>query len=454
MSLNNENKKLKYFMNNPKAGLIKMALPIFIGFLIHVVYHIVDMYFVGKISTISIAALGFNMPIVFFTFGISMGLGTGITAVIAKYIGAKRNDMAIKTAKNGLVLLLLSGLILSSVILIFNKKILILMGIPQDLILPALSYLSIILFGIPVTHLSVAFRSIYMGEGESKTPMLILGVGTIINIILDPIFIFTFELGIKGAAWATVFSQFVVLLVYVFFVFAKKNNYLKLQIPSVNMGILKKMNKSIIKEIFNIGIPASLSMIIMSFGISLYNYIISIFSSKSVAAYQIVHNIEQFYFIPVISIAMASVTLIGMFYGAKKYHLVKYIVKFSILINVLIGIILSIIFVIITPTIFLFFTKDIEVVRVANSYFRVMVFIYPILSLGLTSTRVLQGFGTGLPSLVVTAVRVIVVSVPLALFFTHVEGRPIEWVWYSMATSTIVATIIGYLWLILRIKKI
>ena len=443
-----ENKRLSFFIEHPYKGLFSLAIPILLGFALHIAYHIADIFFVGKISSNAIAAVGFSYPIVFIVYGIAFGFGTGITAIIAKYIGAKNKPYAGNVAEHGLFVATILGFIFSLVTYIFRKEIFLLIGVPSEVLQLATDYLQILSIGFFFNSISVMFRSILIGEGNTKNPMLILGIGTVLNLILDPVFIFYFGLGLKGAALATTISQIIVFGIFVHYVFVRKSLYVKIKAKYF------KFKKGILFESLAIGLPASLAMIVMSLGKGVFNYILSLFSSDAVAGYQLASQIENIYIFPVVSVAASAVTLVGMFYGAKRIDLLSKIIKFSISLNVLFGFFIGIILYILAPYIFPLFSDNVEVQTVATMYIQILCFMYPLISIGLTSGRIMQGLGIGIAMLVTSTLRVLVISAPLAYIFVTRFNKSIEWVWYSNIVAIVCASMIGLTWLILRFAKV
>jgi Na+-driven multidrug efflux pump len=171
------------------------------------------------------------------------------------------------------------------------------------------------------------------------------------------------------------------------------------------------------------------------------------FSTDAVAAYQVGGRLDMLIFLPIMAIASALTTLVGMFYGAKEWNKIKFIAKYGIIWSVIITAILSIFLYIFAPQVVNGFTNEILINSIAVTYLRYICIIYPLIAVGMTIGRVLQGLGKGLPMLVITSIRVLGLTAPLALFFTMVMDKPIEWVWLSMIISTIVAVIISVIWL-------
>ncbi len=441
MAKSEKNNRRAAFIKNPHKALWTLAVPVMIGMIVQTVYSIVDMIFVGRISPEAIAAMAFNMPLVFFSIGITFGLGSGVTAVIARFIGAEDKPQAENTAEHGILLSGIIGIIFTIGGLVLGDQILAGIGCPPELLADATGYFHIIAFGFIFTFAAVFLRSIFTGEGDTRTPMYFQATGTVINIILDPIFIFTFKMGVEGAALATVLSQTFVALGLAYRMLVRKKSYLQFNFRYF------KLNTYIIQEVLRIGIPASLSMIIMSSGSALFNFILVHFSSSAVAGYQVATRLDQLYFLPIISIAGGLVTLVGMFYGARRLDLIYDVIKYGMSRAILIGIVSGLVFYIVAPWVFPVFSPAKEIQQVATDYIRVMAFFYPLISIGMTSGRSMQGLGAGLPQLVITSIRVALVSGPLAYIFTLVMDKPLVWVWYALGISVICAATTSLTWL-------
>ena len=210
------------------------------------------------------------------------------------------------------------SIILSSIGLLSGKEILSLFGAQGEILNLGWEYLHVMCVGMTFMIFSGFFRSILSGEGDMKFPMMVAGLGTILNIILDPIFIFDLEslggfgfgLGIAGAAMATVISQVVVFIVFIFMLFFKNHSYISFNLSDFTFST------DIIWDIIKVGLPASLSMIVMAVGQGVFNKILVHISVNTVAAYQVAGRLDMLVFLPIFSIAASLTTLVGMFHGA------------------------------------------------------------------------------------------------------------------------------------------
>ena len=173
---------LESFLKNPSKSMWSLAIPIMAGMGIQTLYTIIDMIFIGRLGGDAIAAVAFNMPIFFLVMGLSFGLGNGVTASIARFIGADDKVNADNSAEHAVVMALLISTILTSLGLIYGEQILTFMGCTQEVLPQAWSYLRVSCYGISFGVFSGFFRSILAGEGEMKLPMIIAGLGTILRV--------------------------------------------------------------------------------------------------------------------------------------------------------------------------------------------------------------------------------------------------------------------------------
>ena len=448
--------RIESFLDNPQKALWTLAIPIMFGMGIHTLYNLVDMLFIGHLGGDAIAGVAFNMPIFFLMLGLTMGLGSGVTSSIARYIGKKDKKNADNTAEHALAIAFFIASIFTLLGIIYGKDILLFLGAEGNILIIAWDYLSMIILGLPFMVFSGFFRSILAGEGDMKFPMMVAGLGTVLNTILDPIFIFElkeygnigFGMGVRGAAFATVVSQITVFLIFVFMLFIKQHAFITFNLKDF------KASRLILWDIIIVGLPASLSMIIMAAGHSIFNKILIFYSSQTVAAYQIAGRLDMLIFLPIFAIAGAMTTLVGMFYGGKKIIALNQVIKYGISSAFVITMLSSAFIYFFAEYFSSFFTKDQEVISVSVKCLRFLSLVYPLVAIAITSGRVMQGLGRGLPVLVITIIRVLGVSAPLGIYFSFYLLKPVEWNWYAMIVAAIIAFIIAIFWVTYEIRKI
>ena len=452
----NSESRLSSFLADPSKALWRLAVPIMFGMGIHTLYNVIDMIFIGKLGGNAIAGVAFNMPIFFLMLGLTMGLGSGVTASIARFIGDEDKKSADNSAEHALAMAGGIAIVFTILGIYYGEKILIALGAEGEILILAWEYLSMIVLGLPFMVFSGFFRSILAGEGDMKFPMMVAGLGTLLNTILDPIFIFKLEdygnigfgMGVKGAAMATVFSQLIVFLIFIYMLFIKDHAYITFKLKDF------MPSKIILWDIIKVGLPASLSMIIMALGQGVFNKILIYYSSQTVAAYQVAGRLDMLIFLPIFAIAGALTTLVGMFYGAREIGALNRIVRYGISSAFLITLVSSSFVYIFAETFSSWFTQDQEIISVSVGFLKRLCLVYPLVAIAITSGRVMQGLGKGLPVLLITIIRVLGVSAPLGLYFSFVLEKPVEWNWYAKMIAAFISFLIAIFWVRIELTKI
>jgi putative MATE family efflux protein len=438
--------RLDAFIANPYKSMWKMAMPIIAGMMVQTLFNVVDIMFIGWLGADEVTAVAFVSPLFFIIIGLGVGIGTGTTATIAQYIGQKDKENAEKTASQTILIGFLSTIFLTVLGVIYGNGLLSILGAEGEILSIAYSYLRILTFGLGLVIFSMFFRAILAGEGETKIPMIIGLIGTVLNLILDPILIFTFDYGVRGAAFATIISQIAMVASYLFIIFVKKSTYISFNIRNLSL------DNYIISKIFQIGIPSSLSMLIISFGQVVMNKILVNYSTEAVAAYQIVSRLDMLLFMPILGIAISLTTIVGMFYGAKEYKKLLSVVYYGINRAVIITTISVILFFMLAKNILPIFSSNLMVIDIGVTYLKVIILAYPAVGISVICSRVCQALGQGVPLLITTTTRVLILTAPLSYYFYYI-GKPLEWVWYSQVFAILIAAIISYAWMKFYFKK-
>ena len=421
-------------------------MPIIAGMMVQTLFNVVDIMFIGWLGADEVTAVAFVSPLFFIIIGLGVGIGTGTTATIAQYIGQKDKENAEKTASQTILIGFLSTIFLTVLGVIYGERLLSILGAEGEILSIAYSYLRILTFGLGLVIFSMFFRAILAGEGETKIPMIIGLIGTVLNLILDPILIFTFDYGVRGAAFATIISQIAMVASYLFIIFVKKSTYISFNIRNLSL------DNYIISKIFQIGIPSSLSMLIISFGQVVMNKILVNYSTEAVAAYQIVSRLDMLLFMPILGIAISLTTIVGMFYGAKEYKKLLSVVYYGINRAVIITTISVILFFMLAKNILPIFSSNLMVIDIGVTYLKVIILAYPAVGISVICSRVCQALGQGVPLLITTTTRVLILTAPLSYYFYYI-GKPLEWVWYSQVFAILIAAIISYAWMKFYFKK-
>ena len=482
--------RLQEFIDDPKKGLWKMTLPFLIGLTVNSLYMLVDTMFVGKFvsnSSAALDAMGLIFPLIFIVMGLTFGLGSGATTLIAQFLGAKNKKTADNVASHTLLIGIIFPIIVITLVLTLGDSIIKLFDSTDEATLKyATEYFNIMAVGTIFMVLAIFFRSILSGEGETVLPMKILAVGTVLNIILDPIFIIVLDLEVAGAAIATVISNGVVAMSFMYFLIFKKVSYVRI---SFKKNIFK-FDFEIIKKLFRLGIPASLSFAIMSVGIFANNIILNkadeniaqqincpqyiknqcsvknsdclweprVIEEKEIekcyykkggviAGFTAASRLENLIMIPIIALSSSLVTMIGMFYGANRHDLIRSTINYGMRWAVKISLLFGAIFFIFSPFLLSIFTNDQKVISEGVNFFNIVSFSLPFVAISMITCRSMQGMDRPNPFLFLTLFRVILFAIPMAWIGVEYFNKGTDWVWWAVLLSSIISALAGLYWM-------
>jgi putative MATE family efflux protein len=432
--------RLEEFVERPRRAVWIIAAPMMAGFAVHALYSVVDAAFIGQLGPEALAAATYVGALFFVAIALSNGLASGVTALLAQAIGRRDTETAERLASGGLGIGLIIGAGLCIVGMSAGPLIIPLLGAEGETADLAWEYFQVLSAAMPLMLTSTAIRAVLNGEGDARTPMLVLTVATGINIALDPIFIFTLELGVRGAALATAAAALFSLSAFSYIAFVRKKMFTRFRASLV----LPRLG--VIGPVARIGVPAAATYFVMAVGMALTNRVLSEFGHVAVAGYGAAHKVDLMVALPVLGLAGASMTVIGMFAGASRADLVRstalYVYRWALIAAAALGVSA---YVSATWVIGLF-TDDAAAIEIGTTYLTFALAAYPLMSVGMVSGRVLQGIGYGLPSLIITLTRVLGVAIPGAYVAVYAFGAPIESVWISMIAGILIAGALGVGW--------
>ncbi|HID15260.1 MAG TPA: MATE family efflux transporter [Candidatus Atribacteria bacterium] len=428
--------------------VFSIALPMMAGNLFQMVYSLVDMFWVGKVSKEAIAAVSFSFALIFILISLAGGLGVASSIMTAQYFGARDHKRLKMTISVALWFIGGFALLLSIIGFLFSKTFLTWLHPAPDVFPLANAYFRIIMSGVPFMFLFFILSGILRGLGNAVIPMKVGLVSNLINIILDPILIFglfTFpKLGVIGAAYATVFSRIIASSYLVYRLFKGKFGF------SFTLGDLKA-DFEIIRHLLRIGIPSSLTHLFVSLGRSILMRIVAQFGTATVAAYGIGGRLDSAFFMIFMGLGSGVSAFVGQNIGRGKIHRVKTgVVKIG-LITALISTTLAIIVFLSAKYLILIFSTEPDVVREGVIYLRTLAFFYMFIGVQFTIGRAFQGTGDAITTMFLSGT-----SVVLRITFAYILSRYIgvKGVWLGLGMSWIITSSIGFfLFLSERWKK-
>ena len=246
------NSNIELMRGEPEKAVRKLAIPIMISMILTASYNIIDGIWVAGLGQAAIAGIGFVTPIFMILNGVSVGLGSGATSSISRFVGAKNRDKINESATHAILIFLIASIILTIAFLIFQEPLLISYGANGETLNQALKYSTPLFLGLIGFMFANGGSGILRGEGDMKRAMYAVVVSVGLNAILDPIFIYILNLGIAGAAWATVISAFISCLVMSYWIWGKKDLYLDLSFKNF------KYSNKMIFDTLQVAIPSTL----------------------------------------------------------------------------------------------------------------------------------------------------------------------------------------------------
>ncbi len=418
--------------------LITMSVPMILSMLVQALYNVVDSIFVAQINESALTAVSLSFPIQSLMIAIGAGTGVGINALLSKSLGEKDFKKANKTANNGVFLGILSGIIfivvgLFGTRLFFETQI----DIPEIIVYGQqyLSIISIFSFGL---FGQLTFERLLQSTGKTIYTMYTQSLGAIINIILDPILIFGLlgfpQMGVAGAAVATVIGQCTAMLLAIYFNLTK-NHEIELSVKEF------KPDRRIIKAIYAVGFPSIMMMAIgsiMNYGL---NGILMGFTATAAAVFGVYFKLQSFVFMPVIGLNNGMVPIIAYNYGARNRERVTKTIKWSIFYAVAIMLVGLAIFQLMPEKLLLMFNASDDMLAIGIPALQTISFSFLFAGFCIVMISSFQALGNGLLSLIVSVVRQLVVLLPVA-YLLSLTGS-LDAVWWSFPIAEFVAFILS-----------
>lgn len=421
--------------------LLSMSLPMVISMAVNSLYNIVDSYFVAKISEDAMTALSLVFPIQNFINAVAIGFGVGINAMIAQYLGAGRRDKADEALTQGMVLAVIHGIVMMILCIIGIPYFLRLFTTDANVIALGVRYATIVFSFSVILSVNLTFEKMNQAIGNMKITMISLMIGCVLNIILDPMIIFGIgpfpELGIAGAALATGFGQCVPIVIYI-------AAYLKRPKRVAFRREYLHLTREVAKRLYSIGVPAILNMALTSVLTTALNAILAAFSQTYVLVLGIYYKLQTFLYMPANGIIQGMRPLIGYNYGAGEHKRVEQLYRLTLLLNSCIMTAGMILCLTIPGKLMGAFAENPQTIQNGVTALHIICFGFILSAVSVTACGALEGLGKGIPSLLISLSRYVVLIIPLAFIFSRFFGAAGVWhaFWVTEALSAVFAVII------------
>ncbi len=423
------------------------SLPAIVGTLVNTLYNIVDRIFIGQgVGAMAISGLAITFPVTILVSSLGMLVGVGASSRISINLGEKRKDIAEKILGNSLLLIIVFNALVMTLFYIYLDDILLAFGATENTLPYAKEYLQIVLIGNVFVSLCYSFNNMIRASGYPKKAMLTMLIGAVLNIILDPIFIFVFKMGIAGVAWATVISMFIGML-FVMYHFIQKDSLIRLKTKYI------RFDWSIIMAIVSIGMSPFLMQVAASGVAVLMNTsLIKHGGDLAVGAFGILNSMALMIVMLIVGLNQGTQPIIGYNYGSKKFGRVQdtfiYTLKVASIISVS-GFIIGMFF----PRLFASaFTSDTELLDIATNGIRLGMLAFPVVGFQIVAGSFFQSIGQAKKSIIQSLSRQILFLVPALLILPELFG--LTGVWISMSISDFLSAMLSLYLLIGQIKII
>lgn len=445
-----KNKEIDLILNHPKKAINKLAVPIIISNLFMMLNNIIDGIWVAGLGPDPLAAVGFVTPLFLALVGFANGLGAGSNSLIARYIGAKDHENAENSAIHSIILSIIVTIITTIILLITLRQLLLFMGAGEVIDL-SLQYGYIIIGGSFSVFIPAMLSAIFRSEGEVKRASRPLIITAVINMILDPIFIYVLNGGVAGAALATVLAGAISLIPLLYWMFIKKDSFLKINMKEYTRKL------SIYKDILVVGIPASLEQFIISFVSILMNYWLTMLSGTvAVAAYTATWRLVSIGISPLIGIGVAALTVGGAAYGAKNFTNMKTALNYGVKLGLISSAIICTFFFVCAEPLSYIFSYSADSAMLAGRIvecLRILCFFILFMPLGVLAGNIFQSMGKGTSSLLITILRSFILEIIFAALFAFGLNMADTGIYVGLVTGMTLGSIIGYIYINYYLNK-
>lgn len=418
--------------------ILTLALPVMFNNLSQTLYNLADAFWVSRLGEIEFAATAFVWPVLFLIIALGMGMNIAGTALISQHIGAKETNEANKVAGQLFSFSIILSIGFAILGYVLTPYILKAMGAKGVLFDYSSQYLGIMFFDIPILYIVFIFGAIRHAQGDTKTPMIINVLSVILNIILDPIFIFTFNLGIRGAAIATILSKAIFSIYIIYLLFFKRDG---IYITKESI----RLNKKIISKIIKIGLPASLGQAGSAIGFMVLNGFVVSFGEYTLAAFGIGNRITSLVFMPAAGIGSALATIIGQNLGADNIIRARESFKKSLILVLSFMGMGAIILIPFAEKVIRIFADNPEVISQGTYYLTLIAASLPLMGIFNCLMGVFQGSGHTIYTMYMNLGRLWCLRIPMILLFKNFTNLGTKSVWFAMVISNFIICCFGLL---------
>ena len=422
------------------STLKRMTIPMIFGMITLMMFNLVDTFFISMLGTEELAAVSFTFPVTFTVISLAIGLGIGTSAVIAKALGENKVDEA---KFDGTIALLLSAImvfVLSLFGFILIEPIFLLLGANAQVMIHIYDYMSIWFLGSVFLILPMIGNSVLRASGDTKTPSIIMGAAGLINAVLDPLLIFGIgpfpELGVKGAAIASVIAWSIAVGIILFLLVVKKQ---LLSLTPGEQGVIQS-----IRKIAKIGLPAAGANMLTPIAMAVMTAIVAAYGPEAVAAFGVGSRIESIASLLVLALSMTLPPFISQNYGAQNYERVTEAYKTTLKFVMVWQFIIYLLLVACSNFISQTFAEELDVQRIISLFIYIMPLSYGFQGVIILSNSSFNALHKPMNALLLSVIRLFIFFVPFAYLGSYIAG--LKGLFIGAAIGNLVTAIVAYNW--------
>ncbi len=425
-------------------SLITLSIPIIFANILQTAYQLTDTFWVGRLGTVAVAAVSLSFPVIFLLISLGGGLAMAGTILVAQYKGKENREAVDHITSQTLLLVIFISLILAAIGYLLSPLLIHLMGAESGVFTSAVSYLKISFIGIVFVFSFMVFQSLMRGVGDVKTPAIIVLGTVLLNLVLDPLFIFGYGpvpgFGVAGAAVATICTQGLAALIG-FILLLRGKRELQLHIRDLRPDF------NLIKRMFNLGFPAAIEQSTRALGMTIMTFLVASFGTLTIAAFGIGSRILSFVIIPALGLSMATSTLTGQNIGAGKIKRAERIVKLSALTGFVVLTMVGILFFIFAKQITgIFIPGETETIMTSAFFIRIMALTFGFIGVQMAINGGFRGSGNTTISMMLSIISMWVLRFPLAYFLSQHTALSETGLWVAYPVSNVVVGTVAIAW--------
>lgn len=434
---------------SPVSSLLRYyAVPSLIGSIVNSLYNVIDRIFIGQgVGSLAISGLAVTFPILLFFQAFGVLIGAGASARISILLGQKRQEDAESLLGNAFVLTMLTSLTLITLMMLYLDEMLLGFGASVDTLPYAKSYLTIVIPGNIFANLTYSYSAIMRATGYPRKSMTAMIIGAVLNIILDAVFIYIFDMGIRGVAWATVISMFIS-SIYVMHHFTDNESLIRIRTKNF------KLSTSHVIGIISIGVaPFAIHLTASLVNLIKNTSLVTYGGDYAVGAYGIVNSIAVLVIMTMMGFSIAMQPIVGYNFGAGKMQRVREAYFTTRKINILIGLAGTVTSVLVPRILAMMFTTDDQLLSVSERAIRIELLALWAVGFQMTTGQFFQSIGSAWRALIISLSRQIIYLIPLIYFLPRI-GMGLDGVWAASPIADVMALITAYVMLRLFSKKL